>query len=171
MTRRVLAELTGLAGVKKRHIETENCKGRISLRNPRSTNRVLETQNHVARASNSRTTTSSSRSSSTTSISDFDSSGQHSYHSNQNFELEPKLREAGAISDIHIEQHSYHSDPHIRNRWMMVVAGMWIMCCSGSSYLYSDYSESIKWLQGEALLHGFAPDVLLRPLRPRDVRH
>ena len=26
----------------------------------------------------------------------------------------------------------------------MVVAGMWIMCCSGSSYLYSDYSESIK---------------------------
>lgn len=26
----------------------------------------------------------------------------------------------------------------------MMVAGMWIMCCSGSSYLYSDYSESIK---------------------------
>lgn len=32
----------------------------------------------------------------------------------------------------------------LRNRWMMMVAGVWVMCCSGTSYLYSDYSTAIK---------------------------
>lgn len=31
-----------------------------------------------------------------------------------------------------------------RNRWMMLVAGVWVMCSSGTSYLYSDYSSAIK---------------------------
>ncbi|KAG0610160.1 hypothetical protein M758_7G042600 [Ceratodon purpureus] len=32
----------------------------------------------------------------------------------------------------------------MRNRWMMLVAGMWVMCCAGTSYLYGEYSSAIK---------------------------
>lgn len=32
----------------------------------------------------------------------------------------------------------------LRNRWMTMVAGVWIMVSSGTSYLYSDYSTTIK---------------------------
>lgn len=37
----------------------------------------------------------------------------------------------------------------MRNRWMMLVAGVWVMCCAGTSYLYGEYSEAIK----DALLY------------------